>query len=404
VRLRTARGYRLNDRIKEQGSSGTCCRRRYAAILGTRPIPSSRATFVRIHRRDLFRARARSAWIMCIRPRRSSPRSRRDRPGSPVKAIVQIAYGLPRALELRDVERPRIGDGQILVKVHAASVNALDFHIARGMPYLTRSGGLRAPRDNIRGVDLSGRIEAVGKDVAGFNVGDEVFGGGNGSFAEYTATTPERLALKSGRLTHEQAASFFIAGLTALQGLRDKARLQAGHSALIIGAGGGVGTFAVQFAKWLGADVTAVTRTENIDLVRSIGADDVIDYHAEDFASRGKRYDVLFDISGNRPFADCRRVLAQRGTLIAVGAPAGRWLAPATRLLGAAALSPFVSQTLTPLVAKPSAADLALMNDLAEAGKIRPVIDREYALSETVEALTYLGTGRARGKVIIKIL
>jgi NADPH:quinone reductase-like Zn-dependent oxidoreductase len=320
-----------------------------------------------------------------------------------VKAIVQVAYGLPRALELRDVDRPRIGDGQILVKVHAASVNALDFHIARGMPYLTRFDGLRAPRDNIRGVDLSGRVEAVGKDVAGFNTGDEVFGAGNGSFAEYAATTPERLSLKSRGLRHEQAAAFFIAGLTALQGLRDKARLQAGQSALITGAGGGVGTYAVQFAKWLGAHVTAVTRSENFDLVRSLGADDVIDYRTEDFASRGKRYDVLFDISGNRPFADCRRVLAHKGTLVAVGGPAGRWLAPATRLLGAAALSPFVSQTLAPFVAKPSTADLALMQDLTEAGKIRPVIDREYALSDTVEALTYLGTGRVRGKVIIRI-
>jgi NADPH:quinone reductase-like Zn-dependent oxidoreductase len=327
----------------------------------------------------------------------------RDRPGDPVKAIVQVAYGLPHALELREVERPRIGDGQILVKVHAASVNALDFHIARGLPYLTRFDGLRAPRDNIRGVDLSGRVEAVGKSVAAFNIGDEVFGGGNGSFAEYTATTPERLSLKSGGLTHEQAAAFFIAGLTALQGLRDRARLQAGQRALIIGAGGGVGTFAVQFAKWLGADVTAVTRTENIDLVRAIGADEVIDYRSEDFVSRGKRYDVLFDISGNRSFADCRRVLARKGTLIAVGAPAGRWLAPATRLLGAAALSPFVSQTLAPFVARPNAADLALMTDLAEAGKLRPVIDREYALGDTVEALTYVGTGRARGKVIIRI-
>jgi NADPH:quinone reductase-like Zn-dependent oxidoreductase len=330
-------------------------------------------------------------------------RSRRDPPSSPVKAIVQVAYGLPGALELRDVERPRIGDGQILVKVHAASVNALDFHIARGMPYLTRFGGLRAPRDNIRGVDLSGRVEAVGKDVAGFNIGDEVFGGGNGSFAEYTATTPERLSLKSSGLTHQQAAAFFIAGLTALQGLRDKARLQAGQSALIIGAGGGVGTFAVQFAKWLGAHVTAVTRTEKLDIVRSIGAHEVIDYQTEDFASRQTRHDVVFDISGNRRFADCRRVLAQKGTLVAVGGPAGRWLAPATRLLGAAALSPFVSQTLTPFVAKSSAADLALMQDLADAATIRPVIDREYALRDTVDALTHLGTGRAHGKVIIRI-
>jgi NADPH:quinone reductase-like Zn-dependent oxidoreductase len=320
-----------------------------------------------------------------------------------MKAIVQVAYGLPHALQLRDIDRPRIGDGQILVKVHSASVNALDYHIARGMPYLTRMDGLRAPRDNIRGVDLSGRVEAVGKDVAGFKVGDEVFGGGTGSFAEHAATSPERVTLKSTRVTHEQAGAFFIAGLTALQGLRDKARLQAGQNVLIVGAGGGVGTFAVQFAKWLGAHVTAVTRTEHVDLVRSIGADEVIDYRTEDFASRGKRYDVLFDIGGNRSFADCRRVLTPKGTLVAVGAPPGRWLAPATRLLGAVALSPFVSQTLTFVVAKPRAADLALMQELATAGKLRAPIDREYALSDTVEAFTYFGTGAVRGKVIIKI-
>jgi NADPH:quinone reductase-like Zn-dependent oxidoreductase len=320
-----------------------------------------------------------------------------------VKAIVQVAYGLPNALQLREVERPRIKESQVLVQVHAASVNALDYHITRGMPYLTRVGGLRAPRDAIRGVDFSGRVEAVGKEVRGFKAGDEVFGAADGSFAEYAATTPERLTHKSSGVTHEQAGCFFIAGLTALQGLRDKARLQAGESALIIGAGGGVGTFAVQFAKWLGAHVTAVTRTENIDLVRSLGADEVIDYRSEDFASGARRYDVLFDISGNRSFADCRRVLAKKGTLVAVGAPAGRWLAPATRLVAAAALSPFVSQTLRPFVAKASATDLALMNELAAAGKIRPVIDREYPLSDTVAALTYLETGRVRGKVIIKI-
>jgi NADPH:quinone reductase-like Zn-dependent oxidoreductase len=272
------------------------------------------------------------------------------------------------------------------------------------MPYLIRAfDGLRAPRQNVRGVDLAGRVEAVGKNVAGLKPGDEVFGGSNGSFAEYTATTPDRLAPKPAGFTHEQAAALHVAGLTALQGLRDKAQLQPDQSVLINGAGGGVGTLAVQVAKWLGAHVTAVTRTENVDIVRSVGADEVIDYRTEDFTCRSERYDLLFDIGGNRPFADCRRVLAEKGTLVVVGAPAGRWLAPVTRLLQAAALSPFVSQRLVPFISKNDSAGLALLKELAEAGKICPVIDRQYALSEAAEAIRYVGAGHARGKVIIRV-
>jgi NADPH:quinone reductase-like Zn-dependent oxidoreductase len=320
-----------------------------------------------------------------------------------MKAIVQVGYGSSDVLQLRDVETPRLGDQEVLVRIHAASVNALDWHVTRGMPYFLRVGGVRTPRQNIRGVDLAGRVEAVGKDVIGIAPGDEVFGGTNGSFAEYTATTPGRLAPRPAGLTYGEAAALHVAGLTALQGLRDKAQLRPGLRVLINGAGGGVGTLAVQIAKWLGAHVTAVTRTERMDMVRSIGADEVIDHRTEDFTRRRERYDALFDIGGNRSFADCRRVLTAKGTLVAVGAPAGRWLAQASRLLQAAALSPLVSQRLVPFISKNDAAGLALLKDLAEAGKIRPVIDRECTLSEAAEAIRYVGAGHARGKVVIRI-
>ena len=320
-----------------------------------------------------------------------------------MKAIVQVGYGLPHALTLRDVEIPRIGDDEVLVRVHAASVNALDWHMTRGMPYAIRLGGPGTSRQGVRGVDLAGRVEAAGRNVTGLKPGDEVFGGSTGSFAEYAATTPRRLALKPAALPAEQAATLNVAGLTALQGLRDRARVQPDQRVLVNGAGGGVGTFAVQIAKVLGAHVTAVTRTESIGMVRSLGADEVIDYHAEDFTTRAGRYDVVFDIGGNRPLGDCRRVLARSGTLVVVGGPAGRWLAPATRLLHAAVLSPFISQRLVPFVAKNDAASLVLLGELAEAGKIRPVIDRQFPLSEAAEAIAYVGAGRARGKVVIKV-
>ncbi len=323
-----------------------------------------------------------------------------------MKAIVQEGYGSPDVLALRDIDTPSIDEHGLLVKIHAASVNALDWHVTRGMPYIIRvTAGLRRPRprDSVRGVDLAGSVVAVGKNVTRFKPGDDVFGSADGTFAEYAATTENRLALKPKALTYEQAASLNVAGLTALQGLRDKAQLQAGQSVLINGAGGGVGTFAVQIARWHDARVTAVTRTANVDLVRSIGADQVIDYNAEDFTRRGERYDVIFDIVGNRTFADCRRVMTRTGTLIAVGGPAARWLAPATRLLKAAALSPFVSQRLVPFVAKHDHADLALLAELIEAGTISPVIDRRYTLGDVPEAIRYVGEGAPRGKVIIGV-
>jgi NADPH:quinone reductase-like Zn-dependent oxidoreductase len=320
-----------------------------------------------------------------------------------MKAIVQEGYGSTDVLKLREVETPSIDDQGVLVQVHAASVNALDWHITRGMPYLVRIGGLRAPKDRIRGVDLAGRVVTVGKKVTRFKPGDEVFGGSNGSFAEYATSKEKQLALKSPGVSFEQAATLYIAGLTALQGLRDKARVQAGQRVLINGAGGGVGTFAVQIAKWLGASVTAVTRSESVDLVRSIGADEVINHRREDFTRRSERYDVLFDIGGNHPFAHCRRVMAPHGVLVAIGAPAGRWLAPATRLLKAAALSPFGSQRVVPFVAKPDPGALALLAELTQAGTIVPVIDRRYLLRDAPEALGHVGTGQARGKVVIVI-
>ena len=320
-----------------------------------------------------------------------------------MKAIIQEGYGSPDVLKLREVATPSIDDTGVLVQVHAASVNAYDWHVTRGRPYLMRIGGLRTPKDSIRGIDLAGRVVAVGKNVTRFKPGDEVFGGSNGSLAEYAPSTEKQLAPKPPAVTFEQAATLNVAGLTALEGLRDKARVQPGQRVIINGAGGGVGTFAVQIAKWLGASVTAVTRTESVDLVRSLGADEVIDYHIEDFTRRSERCDVLFDIGGNRAFADCRRVMAPKGVLVAVGAPAGRWLAPATRLLKAAALSPFGSQRLVPFVCKPDALGLALLAELTQAGTIRPVIDRRYTLSDSPEAIGHVGKGHAQGKVVVNV-
>lgn len=276
--------------------------------------------------------------------------------------------------------------------------------VQRGMPYLLRGcTGIRAPRDRIRGVDLSGGVEAVGRGVRQFKAGDEVFGGTEGSFAEYTVTTASRLAHKPPGLTHEEASTLHVAALTALQGLRDAARLQPGQRVIILGAGGGVGTFAVQIAKWLGAHVTAVTRTECVDAVRPLGADEVIDYRREDFAARAERHDVIFDIGGARSFADCRHVLGARGIMVVAGAPAGRWVSPVSRLAHAVALKPFVSQRIVPFISKNDAPGLALLAELAESGVIRPVIDRRYSFGEAAAAVRRVGSGEACGKVVITI-
>jgi NADPH:quinone reductase-like Zn-dependent oxidoreductase len=320
-----------------------------------------------------------------------------------VKAIVQEGYGSPDALKLREIETPTAGDDGVLVEVHAASVNALDWHVARGVPFfipiLEAFGG---PKHRVRGVDLAGRVTAVGKNVTRFKPGDEVLGGADGSFAEFTVTTEKRLGPKPPGITFERAATLNIAGLTALQGLHDRARVRAGQRVLVNGAGGGVGTFAVQIAKWLGAHVTAVTRAGSVDLVRSIGADEIIDHDAEDFTSRRDRWGVIFDIGGNRPFSRCRRVMEPDGILVAIGGPAGRWIAPAGRLLKAVMLSPLTRRRrVVPFVAKSDPEDLALLAGLVERGTISPVIDRRFPLSETAEAVRFLGAGHMRGKVVI---
>jgi NADPH:quinone reductase-like Zn-dependent oxidoreductase len=320
-----------------------------------------------------------------------------------MKAIVQEGYGSPHVLKLREIEMPPFDDEGVLVEVHAASVNALDWHLVRGVPFfIPMLEAIGAPKYRMRGVDLAGRVTAVGKNVTRFKPGDEVLGGADGSFAEFTVTKEKRLAPKPAGITFEQAATLNVAGLTALQGLRDRARLRARQRVLVNGAGGGVGTFAVQVAKWLGAHVTAVTRAGSIDLVRSLGADEVIDHDSEDFTSRRHRWNVIFDIGGNRPFSRCRRVLEPDGILVAIGGPAGRWLAPAGRLLKALVLWPLTpGRRVVPFVAKSDPEGLALLAGLVERGTITPVIDRRFALSETAEAIRHLGAGHTRGKVVI---
>ena len=320
-----------------------------------------------------------------------------------MKAIVQEGYGSPDTLTLREIETPAPGDNGVLVEVHAASVNALDWHVARGVPFfIPLLEAISAPKHRVRGVDLAGRVTAVGKNVTRFKPGDEVLGSADGSFAEFTVTTEKRLAPKPAGITFEEAATLNVAGLTALQGLRDRARVRAGQRVLVNGAGGGVGTFAVQIAKWLGAHVTAVTRAGSVDLVRSLGADEVIDHDAEDFTSRRDRWDVIFDVGGTQPFSACRRVMQPDGILVAIGGPAGRWLAPAGRLLEALVLSAVGRRPrVVPFVAKSHPEDLALLAGLVERGTITPVTDRRYALHETAEAVRHLGAGHVRGKIVI---
>jgi NADPH:quinone reductase-like Zn-dependent oxidoreductase len=323
-----------------------------------------------------------------------------------MKAIIQPRYGSPDVLELRDVDKPAVDDDRILIKVRAASVNAYDWHMMRGLPYVMRmSEGLRKPKVTGAGMDLAGEVEAVGKNVTQFKPGDAVFGERSGAFAEYVSALPENFALKPAALSFEQAAAVPMGGFTALQGLRDKGQLRPGQRVLINGAAGGVGTFAVQIAKALGAHVTAVTSTPNLDLVRSLGADEVIDYTKTDFTRSGQRYDLILDVGADRSLAACRRVLSATGTLVIVGAPAGgRRTGPILfRMLGAIVWSKFASRKLLPFLAKRSNADLVVLKDLIDAGKITPVIDRTYPLSETAAAIRYQEQGHARGKVVITV-
>ena len=324
---------------------------------------------------------------------------------STMRAIVYKSYGSPDVLQCQEVEKPTAGDDQVLVKVRAASVNPLDWHYMRGTPYLVRMGtGLRRPKDARLGVDVAGQVETVGRNVTRFRPGDEVFGVARGAFAEYVSASETKLALKPANLTFERAAAVPIAAFTALQGLRDKGRIQPGQKVLINGAAGGVGTFAVQIAKAFGAEVTGVCSTRNVEMVRSIGADHVIDYTRGDFTRSGPSYDLILDSVGNHSLSDLRRVLTPEGTLVLVGGPdKGRWLGPLADVLEAVVLSRFVSQKILPFLAHSSKDDLIVMKELLETGKVTPVIDRSYSLRDVPDAIRYLEEGHARGKVVIAV-
>ncbi|MGH8969790.1 MAG: NAD(P)-dependent alcohol dehydrogenase [Actinomycetes bacterium] len=323
-----------------------------------------------------------------------------------MKAIVQDTYGTADVLELRDIGRPEIADDEVLVRVHAAGVDRGVWHLMTGLAYPIRLAGygLRAPKTPVPGMDLAGVVEAVGKDVTRFRPGDEVFGIGKGAYAEYARAPENKLAPKPASLTFEQAAAVAISGLTALQGLRDKGKVAAGQKVLIIGASGGVGTFAVQLAKAFGAEVTGVASSTKLDLVRSIGADYVVDYTSEDFADGEHHYDVILDIGGNSSLSRLRRALTATGTLVIVGGEGGgRWLGGMDRQLRAVLLSPFVGQKLATFVSKENHEDMLVLKELIEAGQVTPVIDRTYPLSEAPKAIRHVEEGHARGKVVITV-
>ncbi|MGP3965523.1 NAD(P)-dependent alcohol dehydrogenase [Nonomuraea sp. 3N208] len=324
-----------------------------------------------------------------------------------MKAILQDEYGpADRVLRLADIDRPTIGDDEVLVEVRAAGVDPGTWHLVTGLPYAIRLAGfgVRAPKTRVRGLDLAGRIVAVGKDVTRLRPGDEVYGIGEGAFAEYARANQDKLAPRPKNLTAEQAAATPISALSALQAVRDRAGVQPGHKVLVIGASGGVGSFAVQIAKAFGADVTGVCGTTKVDLVRSLGADHVIDYTLNDIGDTGQRYDVILDMGGNRSLTRLRRALTPRGTLVIIGAEAdGRWVGGAARMLRAPLLSRFVGQKLVTLVSSENARDLLVLTELIESGTVTPVLDRTFPLHETRAAIRYVREGRARGKVVITL-
>jgi NADPH:quinone reductase-like Zn-dependent oxidoreductase len=331
----------------------------------------------------------------------------RPTPSNPMKAITHCEYGGPEVLKVEEIEKPVPNDNQVLVKVRANSVNPLDLTI-RGPLLLRPLFGLRKPKDTRLGVDYSGTVEAIGKNVTNFKPGDEVFGGKNGAIAEYLCALADRaVVLKPASMTFDQAAAVPVAAITALQGLRDKGKIQSGQKVLINGASGGVGTFAVQIAKSFGTEVTGVCSTRNVDLVRSIGADHVIDYTKEDFTKTDQRYDLIFDLVGNHSFSERRRILNPNGICVMAGLGGAGWHEGfATRLLGELngyLRSRFVSQKFIAYIAQFNKADMSILADLMQTGKITPVIDRTFRFSETADALRYLETGHARGKVVITI-
>jgi NADPH:quinone reductase-like Zn-dependent oxidoreductase len=323
-----------------------------------------------------------------------------------LKAITFHRYGAPEVLELRDVDDPAVGDDDVLVRVRAASANPRDWHFMRGEPYFVRlQAGLRTPKNHLLGSDVAGVVEAVGRNVTRFRPGGEVIADVvQGGFAEYACVPEDFAGPKPANLTFEQAAAVPLAALTALQGLRDAGKVRPGQKVLVVGAAGGVGTFAVQLAKWLGAEVTGVCSAGKAELVRSIGADHVVDYAREDFTKGGERYDLIFQLAGTHSPSECRRALTPKGTLLlSSGESSGRWIGPVSRIAKAAVLSPFVGQRLVPFIAKRSGEDLQLMRELIESGKVSPVIDRTYSLGEVPEAIRYLEAGHAKGKVVITV-
>ena len=330
-------------------------------------------------------------------------------PTNPMKAIVYCDYGLGN-LKLENVEKPVPNDDQILIRVRATSVNPYDWHFIEGTPKIMRLGvGLRKPKDTRLGVDYAGTVEAVGKNVTQFKPGDEVFGGRGGAFAEYVCVRQDRLvATKPANITFDQAGSADIAGVTALQAVRDKGKVQSGQKVLINGASGGVGTFAVQIAKSYGADVTGVCSTRNVDLVRSLGADHVIDYTKEDFTKGDQRYDVILDNVANHSISEYRRVLTPKGKYIMIGGGSGAkdWqglFGMMTRPFKAMLLKPFVSQEMGMMLTDPKQNDLVVLADLMQSGKVKPVIDRTYTLEQLPDAVRYVEEGHARGKVVITV-
>jgi NADPH:quinone reductase-like Zn-dependent oxidoreductase len=322
-----------------------------------------------------------------------------------MRAIVQNEYGAPEAvLEIREVDRPTVGHDEVLLRVHAAPVSGTDWHLLRGLPYVARFvTGLRKPKNRIPGYEMSGTVEAVGKGVRTLQSGDEVFGWHDGSFAEYASVPERQLIPKPANLTLEAAAVVPIAAFTALQGLRDKGKVQPGQKVLITGASGGVGTYAVQIAKSYGAEVTGVCSTAKMNMVRSIGADHVLDYTKQGLSDSGERYDLLVDLYGNPSLSECRRALKPRGTLVFVGGTGGRWFMGVDRWLRGLLLAPFLRLKVRPLIHKDRREDLVTIKELIEAGKVTPVLDKTYPLAKVAEAIQYVTEGRARGQVVITI-
>ena len=344
---------------------------------------------------------------MTAQTRQAAPATGSNSPGTTkMRAIVQDRYGEEAAdvLRLEKIDRPEVGPGDVLVRVRAASAHIGDWHVMAGLPYLLRiiGFGFRAPKVRVRGMDVAGTIEAVGLDVTQFRVGDEVFGTSNGSFAEYATAAQDTLAVKPANLTFEQAAALPTSAVAALQALRDAGGVTAGQHVLLVGASGGVGLFAVQIAKAFGAEVTGVCSSAKVDLVRSAGADHVIDYTKEEFTRNQARYDLILDMGGNRSLSEVRRVLSQSGTLVSVGSEQGnRWVG-GRGWIQAMLLSRFV-RSLRPLASEPNDADLRYLKELVEAGKVTPVIDRTYPLSQVPDAIGYLKAGHAQGKIVIAV-